>query len=564
MKVYEAVAHAVRVEGCEAVFGLLGDANMGFWQALHSQGGVRIYSARHEAGAVAMADGHARATGGVALATVTSGPGITQLGTSLLAASRNRTPLIVVVGDVPASDLNNVQKFDQRHFVQACECEFVPITGAGNVAREMVEAFHIARTRRRPVVVDLPGDVQDQTIDWDFDYRPARDFEPPVPAPDVQALARLADALLAAERPVIIGGWGAKVSGAREDLVALADHVGALLATSLKAKGLFLGHEWDVGLAGAFAAAPAEEALGGADFVLGVGAELGYYTTEGGLLFPEAMVARIDTAPVPTDLGVLPGLYVRGDAAVTARALLDVVRQRMPSPREGFRNAEVRAALAAPIAAREAPSDGMDPRQLAAALVEALPADAVVTIGAGHFWAFPLMYGAIGPEVDLHLSYQFGAIGQTLPLALGIGAARAGRPHLVMEGDGGAMMNLQELETFAREQVPAVVLVWNDCGFGAEVHKLRAKKFEPDLGRWNVSPDFVGVARALGGDGERVTDPAAAAVALARGFASGGLFVIDARVSPSVVSDPYLKLQYGVPNQAPLLRCARAAAGSGA
>jgi len=554
MKVYEAVARAVKAEGCETVFGLLGDANMGFWQALHCQGGVRICSARHEAAAVAMADGHARACGGVGVATVTSGPGLTQLGTSLLAAARNRTPLVLVVGDVPMADLNNVQKFDQRRFVQACECEFVPITGAGNVAREMAEAFHIARTRRRPVAVNLPGDVQEQSIDWDFDYRPARDFLVPAPAPDVHALEQLADELLAAERPVIVAGWGAKVAGAREALIALADHVGALLATSLKAKGLFLGHDWDVGLAGAFAAAPAEEVLAGADFVLGVGAELGYYTTEGGLLFPDAKVARIDVAPSPPDLGVLPGLYVRGDAAAATLALLEAVRRRLPKAREGSRTAAARAALDGPSAPREEPGDGMDPRALASALAHVLPADAVVTIGAGHFWAFPLMYGAMGAEVDIHLSYQFGAIGQTLPLSLGIGIARAGRPHLVMEGDGAAMMNLQELESFAREKVPAVVLIWNDCGFGAEVHKLRAKKFEPELGRWSVSPDFVGVARALGGDGERVSDPASAAAAVRRGFACGGLFLIDARVSPSVVSDPYLKLQYGVPNQAPLLR----------
>lgn len=560
MKVYEAVARAVKAEGCEAVFGLLGDANMGFWQALHQQGGVRIRSARHEAGAVAMADGHARATGGVGLATVTSGPGLTQLGTSLVAAARNRTPLVLVVGDVPAGDLNNVQKFDQRRFVQACECEFMPVTGAGNVAREVAEAFHLARTRRRPVVVDLPGDVQEQSIDWDFDYRPARDFVPGVPAPDAQDLARLADDLVAAERPVIVGGWGAKVAGAREPLIALADHLGALLATSLKAKGLFLGHAWDVGLAGAFAAAPAEEVLADADFVLGVGAELGYYTTEGGLLFPSAQVARIDAAAAPAELGVLPGRHVRGDAAATARALLSAVRERLPTPREGFRTASTRAALEAPAARREAPVDGMDPRDLATALAAALPGNAVVTIGAGHFWAFALMYGAIGPEIDLHLSYQFGAIGQTLPLALGIGAARAGRPHVVIEGDGAAMMNLQELESFAREKIPAVVLVWNDCGFGAEIHKLRAKKFEPGLGRWSVSPDFVGVARALGGDGERVGDPASVVAAMKKGFAAGGLFVIDARVSPSVVSDPYLKLQFGMPNQAPLLRRAGTAA----
>lgn len=556
MKVYEAVAAAVAAEGCDAMFGLLGDANMPVWAALAALPSLRIVSARHEAGAVAMADGYARASGKIGLASVTSGPGLTQVGTSLTAAARNRTPLVVVAGDVPVADLNNVQRYDQRRFAHACEAEFVQVTNATNVVREVAEAFYIARTRRRPVVLDLPTDVQAQTLEWGFAYTPSSNFATPAPgAADGAHIDHLLERLLAAERPVIIGGLGVRLADAQAVVVQLADRTGALLATTIKGKGLFAGHPFDIGIAGAFASSPTERLLAEADFVLGVGAELGFYTTEGGLLFPDAAVARIDHAESPTELGVLPGHYVRGDAKATVTAMLERLDQQTIDARVGFRSKVTVDLLSAPQSRTwPVPADGMDPRALAVALAHCLPRDAIVTVGAGHFWSFFLMYAPIAPTLDLQLSYQFGAIGQTIPLAAGVGMALAGRPHLVIEGDGSLMMNLQELESMARQSIPAVVMVWNDRGFGAEVHKLKAKGWSEDLGRWSPSPDFVALAKAFGGDGARVERVEEVASAMQRGFGSGGLFVIDARVSPSIVSDPYRKVQFGEENTAPLLR----------
>ncbi|MDO9435742.1 thiamine pyrophosphate-binding protein [Hydrogenophaga sp.] len=554
MKVSEAIAEAFVLEGGEAVFGLLGDANMALWIGLAARPKIEIFSARHEAGAVAMADGYFRATGRVGIATITSGPGLTQIGTSLTAAVRNGSALVVAVGDVSMADRNNVQKFDQRRFVEACGAAFVNVTGAGNVAQEVAEAFYTARMRRQPVVLNMPADVQEQSFEWDFGYEPAKNHLPAAPAtPSAELLDELVGRLLQAERPVLLAGIGAKTAGAGAELAELGERVGALLATTLKAKGFFAGEAYDVGIAGAFASAPTEQLLGEADFVLGIGAELGYYTTEGGLLFPGAEVARIDHAPFPKELGVLPGLYLQGDANATVQAINRVLAER-GEQREGYRTADTRAVLDAPPAAIDKATDGMDPRALAARIGAALPSNAVVTIGCGHFWAFFHMYTPVRADLPLHMSYQFGSIGQTLPIALGVSVAHPDRPHLVIEGDGSVMMHIQELETFARHGRPAVVLVWNDAGFGAEVHKLKAKKADEQLGRWAKSPDFVTVARGFGGEGERVEREEDLEAALKRGFASGGLYLLDVRVSPSTISDPYLKLQFGVENRAPLLR----------
>jgi thiamine pyrophosphate-dependent acetolactate synthase large subunit-like protein len=358
--------------------------------------------------------------------------------------------------------------------------------------------------------------------------------------------------LVNAERPVIIAGKGAMAAKAKDEIIKLGTRVGALLATSLQGKGYFAGEEWEIGIAGAFASAPAEKLLADADFVLGVGAELGYYTTEGGLLFPSAEVARIDIKPIPEEIGVIPGLYVQGDARKAVAAINEALEARQVR-KDGFRTASARAVLNETPHRFEPPADGLDPRAVARNLSAALPKGVLVTCGAGHFFSFPAMYMALPQGAEIQFSYQFGAVGQGLPLAVGIGVGNPGRPHVAIEGDGSMMFHLQELETVTRHRLQMVLVVWNDGGYGAEVHKLKVKGFDPALAQWE-SPDFVAIAKAFGGDGVRLVREADLGAAVAEGLRKGGLFLIDARVSPTTAADPYAKVHYGMENRAPLLR----------
>jgi acetolactate synthase-1/2/3 large subunit len=553
MKVYEAIAETLVAEGCNELFGLMGDGNMSLWGALGTRGDVKITSARHEAAAVSMADGYSRTTGKVGVAMVTCGPGLTQIGTSVMIAVRNKSQLVVVVGEIPQGAKNKTQTMDQRRFSEACGARFHTITSADNMGEEIAEAFYAARVHRVPVVLNLPMDLQEKSFDWDFDYRASTQFLPPrVENPSPDLLAPVIEKLIAAERPVIIAGKGAMASKAKDEILKLADRVGALLATSLQGKGFFAGQPWDLGIAGSFATAPAEKLLADADFVLGVGAELGYYTTEGGLLFPSAEVARIDIKPLPEEIGVIPGLYVQGDARKSVAAINEALESRQVR-KEGFRNAETQAVLNETPHVFPTPADGLDPRALASHLSAALPKGVLVTCGAGHFFSFPAMYMGLPEGAEIQFSYQFGAVGQGLPLAIGTGTGNPGRPHVAIEGDGSMMFNLQELETVTRHKLQMVLIVWNDGGYGAEVHKLKVKGFDPALAQW-VSPDFVAIAKAFGGDGVKLSKESEMGAAVAEGLRKGGLFLIDARVSPSVPSDPYDKVHNGVENRAPLLR----------
>jgi acetolactate synthase-1/2/3 large subunit len=553
MKAYEAIGQSLIAEGMTDFFGLMGDGNMWLWASLSRDPSIKAYNARHESMAVSMADGYARTTGKVGIAMVTCGPGLTQCGTSLIAAYRGRTPVVLIAGEIQQGAKNKTQSMDQRRFAEASYARFHTITSTDNMAEEIAEAFYAARVHRVPVVLNLPMDLQEESIDWDYEYQPSTRFLPPrAETPNSDLLAPVIEKLIAAERPVIIAGRGAIASNAKDAIIELADRVGALLATSLQGKGYFAGHPWDIGIAGAFASAPSEQLLAEADFVLGVGAELGYYTTEGGLLFPSAEVARIDIKPMPEEIGVIPGLYIQGDGRKSVTALNEALAARQVR-KPGLRTDATKAILNAPPHRFEPPSDGLDPRALAHHLGAALPKGVLLTCGAGHFFSWVAMYMSLPERAEIQYSYNFGAVGQGIGVAIGTGAGNPGRQHVAIEGDGSLMFNLQELETIVRHKMQMVLVVWNDAGYGAEVHKLVAKGFDEKLAQWE-SPDFVALAKAFGGDGVKLTAPSDIGEAIAQGLRKGGLYLIDARVSASTPTDPYAKVHFGTESHAPLLR----------
>jgi len=163
MKVYEAIAQSLIAEGVTDFFGLMGDGNMWLWGAICRDPKVRGYSARHESMSISMADGYARTTGKVGVAMVTCGPGITQCGTSLIAAYRGKTPVVMIAGEIQPGSKNRTQMMDQRRFVEACNTRFHTITSADNMAEEIAEAFYAARVHRCPVMLNLPMGLQEDT-----------------------------------------------------------------------------------------------------------------------------------------------------------------------------------------------------------------------------------------------------------------------------------------------------------------------------------------------------------------------------------------------------------------
>ena len=554
MKVNEALADALATEADGPIFGLMGDANMPVWGALVAAKRSRMVWSRHDGAAILMADGYAQSSGRLGVATVTCGPGLANSANALLTASRAGTPLAIFTGEyIDDGGKAGLQALDQRRFAAACEADFKPLARLDSLADDIAEGFYLARTRRRPVLLNMPQALWEADLKWDWDYRPSTTFLPSqAHAPSAAAMAEVLQALAAAERPVIVAGRGAIHADARAALEQLGEHVGALLATTLVAKGYFDGHAWDVGICGSFSSAPTEALMAEADFVLGVGASINFFTSEGGLLFPSARVARIDTSPCTPTIGAVPGLHLQGDARKTAEALLSALRAR-GGKREAFRTAASRDVLATPVELVPPPTDGIDPRALMRALSASLPAGSQVVTGAGHFWSWPIAHLALGPGSRFLHTAAFGSIGLGLPFAIGAAVAQPERKTVLIEGDGSLLQAIQELHAAAEQGIALIVLVMNDSGYGAEVLKMGWKGRDASDAQWR-SPDYVAITTAFGGGGVRITSETELAAAMRLATAANGPFVIDARISPTLVSDSYSRIFLGQPNRQPLLR----------
>jgi len=541
MKAYEAIAAAFVAEGVDTVFALLGDGNMIMLADLVERHGVRLVNTRHENAAVAMADGWARTANRVGVCSVTCGPGLTQVCTALTAAVRNRTPLVLFAGDLPAGAAWNPQNIDQGLAIAATGAVSAPIRSLETVGDTVRNAFLAAQRDRVPVVVSMPYDLQELELPGRFDYEPSQPLPalPQTPEPGPADVAAAAERLAAAERPIIVAGRGAVAAGAREAILALADRTGSLVGTTLLARDWFRGEPFDIGLVGGLSARTTRDLLGECDLVLAVGASLGYFTTDNGKLLAGIEVIQVDTEPKGVTEGVRAATStVRGDARVTVTRI-DAVLAERGHHATGFRSDSVRQRLARPLPEYPVltPEPGtVDPAAVIDALDSALPPEPLLVLGVGHFWSFAVM-GMHRPAPADHLyAYGFGAVGHGLPTAIGAAVA-ARRPVVLIEGDGSLLMHVGELATVAAEGLDLLVVVMNDGGFGSEIHKLNAKGANGELARFG-QVDFAAVAEGFGITGHRLASAGEVEGLLGEHLERGGPTLIDVPMSRDALSAP--------------------------
>jgi thiamine pyrophosphate-dependent acetolactate synthase large subunit-like protein len=395
-------------------------------------------------------------------------------------------------------------------------------------------------------------DLQKAEFPWGADYSPSTELMPTAqrPAPDPVLVDRLAALIAEAKRPIILGGRGVLRSGAGPALEALAERCGALLATSLFAKGLFDHNRFGIGVAGAYASPLAREEFAAADLVIGIGAGLGHYTTEAGYLYPNAKTALIDLNPRGLYQGLrIADLHIRADAKAAAEAVLARLEER------GYSSAGARSPmLARRIADQAARPDGkeflvapdtVDPRPALLELDAAIPKDWTVVSGGAHFAGILVthMYGRHAQHV--HVINEFGAIGSASSIAIGMAAARGDGKLLLVEGDGSLMMHIQELETVRRHGIKMLICAVNDGGYGAEVHKFRAQGYDPQESKHGRG-DIAAIARGFGLRGEKVTTLNRFKDLFAAHEQAGGQAELwDLHVDDAIPSMPYRRIHFG-------------------
>ncbi|MFV0491990.1 MAG: thiamine pyrophosphate-binding protein [Pseudorhodobacter sp.] len=532
--VFEALADAFVAEGIQTCFALLGDANMNFATVLSQRGAKMIY-VRHEHCAVAAATAYARKSGSVGIATVTCGPGLTQVMTALPAAVRAGIPLVIFAGEAPASAAWYNQEIDQAPFVTACGAVYRRLHHIPRMAEEIRNAFVQAKQDRIPVVIGVPFDLQGKILDVapklpapSADILP--DLPPLPPHPDV--VHTLAGRINAAKRIVVMGGLGAAAPDAADACRALAHKAGALLATTLPARGLFHDDPFCVGIAGGMSTTLAHALFAEADLVIAVGCRLTLHNLYGGMLFPKAGIIQIDTDPRALSQGMVAAdFHLRSDARLGVEALT-----AMLTPRPGWRTDRLARVISdAPCDTAGFPSEAglSDPRDVVTALDAALPQGWQMVNSSGHC-SFYFAHMKRPFETFLTIR-EFGAIGNGISYAMGVAAAKPGDTVVMFDGDGSLLMHIQELETIRRHKLNILICVLNDGAYGSEIHKLRGEGL-PDTGAVFGRTDLAAIARGFGIGGDRITDLTRLPELVADFAGTGGAAVWDFPVSDRVVS----------------------------
>ncbi len=503
--VYHALAEDIKKLGVDAVFGLMSDDTADFAVTLDMIG-IGFHGARHENSAIAAAEGYATATGRLGIAVVGRGPATANGLHAAVYANRTGSPVLIIYGEapVPGGARNTIgpdyKEFNAVGVLTAAGLKtFVAASPEG--ARTALADAIAAAMQGNAVTLRLPTNVQLTEIEYPEDAAPpampAR--REPVPARP-QAIAAAAALLEKAERPLIIAGQGAHHAGAKAALEGLAEKIGALLITTARGKDMFRGNPFDLGVIGSFSHSAARRMTDETDCVIVFGAGLNFLTTSFGTFVPEG-VALIQVDAVRNNIGrwLDADVAVVGDARLVAEQLGAALPARSAAEKP-FHSEETRRFLAEfDIAEDFQPANTartMDPRSVGVELNKLLPEDRNLVYDGGNFLGIVPYLSTPGPG-HFKLTSDFASIGLSFGAALGVAKGRPDNTTVLVVGDGAFVMTLGEIESVVREDLPIVIVVMNDCAYGAEVHFLKmrqlpiAKSLFPDV-------DYGPVAEAFG------------------------------------------------------------------
>lgn len=521
MKGGQAVVEALISEGVEVVFGIPGVHTLEIYDALYDRPQVRHILTRHEQGAAFMADGYARASGRVGVVLAITGPGVTNASTGLGQAYADGSPVLIISSEVDSRQRGRGNLHELKDQLGMLSSITLWNARAESVA-EIPSLIHKAMQRVRtgwpgPVHVEIPINVlaAEGEVELMEAARPGEGLAKP------EDVARAAELLSGARRPVIYAGWGVTVAGASPELVQLAERLGAPVLTGPVGKGaipedhpLSLGAEWrQEGIVA--------QMLEKADLALAVGTRLGAMETRSWSLPMPKRLIHLDPEPgnigrgYPTELGLV------GDP----KAVLGQVLDRLGPISRPSRAGEVASARAEAALRLEARSPEM--RRLLSDLRAAMDRRAILSMDMTipYYWA-STRFPVYEPRTFLN-PYNFMALGFGLPAGIGAKIACPDRPVVVMCGDGGFMFTAQELATAVKYDLDITIVLFNNDGYGAirrhQQRRQNGRVIAADL----ANPDFVLFAEAFGVKAVRLSSPAELGPALRKTLQARELRLIE-------------------------------------
>ncbi len=520
--VAELVVDFLQARGVDRVFGLQGGHIQPIWDQL-GQRGIRIVDVRDEGAAVHMAHAHAVLTGGVGIAMVTAGPGVTNCVTAMANAQLERVPVLLIGGCAPRpqDDLGPLQGIAHVEIMQPVTRYARTLRVSGNVLRDLDKAFAAAAGDGGPpgpAYVEIPTDVLRESVppklvlnEW-LAAKPRRRFPP-----DATDVARAAAIIAEAKRPLVLTGRGAL--NARDALAAFLDRTGALYIDTQESRDLVPATHPSV--VGAMRARAMQEA----DLLLVVGRKLDYQTGYGSpAVVPNARIVRIGDNWEELRENRRGEVELFADPALALDAITRAMAGPAPQLDKGWTSSlraehERRAAkYAASLPEAPAGKDGhMHPNRIFAALQKALRPDAITIADGGDILSFARM--GLPPRTYLDAG-TFGCLGVGVPYGIAAALLHPDRQVVVITGDGAFGINAMEIDSAKRHGAKVVFIVSNNAAWNIERLDQEMNYGGRVVGTTLQWADYAAMARAFGLHAERVTDPARLDGALAEAFAN--------------------------------------------
>ena len=515
-------------QGCDTVFGYPGGQILNVYDSLYKyQDEINHVLTAHEQGATHAADGYARVTGKVGVVISTSGPGATNLVTGIATAYLDSIPMVAICGNVPTTQIgtDSFQEIDITGVTLPITKHNYFVGSVEDLADTIREAFKLAKSGRPgPVLIDVPKDVQINKCEYEV-QKPVEKDEP-FAAKDVRII-EAASIINSAKRPFIYFGGGVITADAQEEMLALSEKIDAPIGCSLMGlSGVPTDHPRFLGMQGMHGHFASSMSMHNADVILSLGVRFNDRVTGNRSKFATgAKIVHIDVDGSELNKTVNSVCGLRGDVKLTLQKLLPLLdedkKEEWMKKVDDFRKEEETY-----LDNRE----GLTPRRAILTLNKHLGENTAVCtdVGQHQMWS--------AQSLNFKTSRRFASSGGLGTMGYGFGAAIGAaygtkERSVLITGDGSFGMNLNELATAVRYNVPVVVLMMNNGVLGM-VRQWQTLFYNKHYSNSVLQrkTDFAAFARSFGADGEAVTTPEQLDEALAKAFKTEGPYIIDCKI----------------------------------
>jgi acetolactate synthase-1/2/3 large subunit len=513
----QALIKSLEMQQVEVMFGLPGGAILPVYDPILDSS-IRHVLVRHEQGAGHMAEGYAMVTGRPGVAMVTSGPGATNIVTPLSNAYMDSTPLVVVSGQVATASIGTdaFQECDITGVTMGITKHNWLVKQADDIPRVVAEAFHVATTGRPgPVLIDVPKDVSNATMEW---YWPDSLDLPgyhPVRIGDPEQVRRAVELMRRAERPVLYVGGGVLKARGADALRRLAEATGFPVVTTLMARGAFPdSHPQCLGMPGMHGNYTAVTAMQRSDLLVALGARFDDRVTGKVDAFaPDAKIVHVDIDPAELGKVRRPDVGIAGDCGEVIGELLAALDAAADQPAADLApwwQQLDRWQEEFPLFYEPAGEGGaIKPQMVVETLRDLSPEDTIVVSGVGQHQMWASQYWRFNHPYTWVNSGGAGTMGFAVPAAVGAKVGRPDRTVWAIDGDGCFQMTAQEIVTATAERIPVKIAILNNAYLGM-VRQWQEMFYEERYSEVYLSPDlpdYVKWAEAMGAVGIRAESP---------------------------------------------------------